>query len=174
MSDPDLTGQLLPGEVLVHVERVPRAVPPRPLSALRALARLTPQAGQAPLDRSGPVVAAGALPRAGGETPAHLRLFEAIFGRDALTCARILQPWYPGLTRRTVLALAALQGVRDDLASEEEPGRIPHEVRDPNDPAARRITAESGWAWPYFGSVAFGLSVRDAGNLHRGGHPSTE
>ena len=52
-----------------------------------------------------------------------------------------------------MLALAEIQGVRDEVASEEEPGRIPHEVRAPDDPIARRITAELGWVWPYYGSI---------------------
>ncbi|MBC3194871.1 hypothetical protein H7X46_27850 [Pseudonocardia sp. C8] len=153
MSPPDVAAQLWPGDRVVRVERTSRHSPARPLAALRSLGRLTPQGERTPLNRSGPVVAAGAMTRESGDPPEHLRLFEALFGRDALTCARILHPWYPGLTRRTVLALAALQGVRDDVASEEEPGRIPHEVREPGDPVAARITAGNGWAWPYYGSV---------------------
>jgi glycogen debranching enzyme len=152
---PELADELRPGELLVHVERVRRVLPHRPMSAVRALEELTPQAGRVPLGRSGPVVAAGSVPRdePGTQVPGYLRLYEALFGRDSLTCARILYPWYPGLARRTVLALAELQGLRDDVASEEEPGRIPHEVRAPDDPIARRITAERGWAWPYYGSI---------------------
>ncbi len=152
---PELADQLRPGERLLHVERIPHRVPPAALSAVRSLAALTPQAGRRALDRSGPVSAAGAVQRSTDEpdVPSHLRLFEALFGRDSLTCARILLPWYPGLARRTVLALARVQGTGDEVASEEEPGRIPHEVRDPSDPVARRITAEAGWAWPYYGSI---------------------
>jgi glycogen debranching enzyme len=152
---PELAGQLRPGELLVHLERVRRVVPDRPMSAVRALEELTPQAGRLPLGRSGPVAAAGSVRRdePGEEVPGYLRLFEALFGRDSLTCAQILYPWYPGVARRTVLALAEMQGTRDDVASEEEPGRIPHEVRAPDDPIARRITAERGWAWPYYGSI---------------------
>lgn len=154
-SAPELADQLKTGERLIHVERVAVARPAAPLSALEALGALTPQPGRTPLDRSGPVVASGRAPRSDDEAPAsrHLSLFEVLFGRDSLTCARILLPWYPGLARRTVLALAALQGNRDDVQSEEQPGRIAHEVRDPNDPIARAITADAGWSWPYYGSV---------------------
>jgi glycogen debranching enzyme len=100
-------------------------------------------------------MAACTAPRSDTDEPAnsHLRLFEALFGRDSLICARILLPHYPGLARQTVLALAALQGCREEVRSEEEPGRIPHEVREPEDPVARSITANAGWAWPYYGSI---------------------
>ncbi len=80
-------------------------------------------------------------------------LFTCLFGRDSLVITS-LQPTKDISTRlQTVCALAEHQGRQNDSASEEQPGRIPHEVRDSNDPQAKKITAESGWRFPYYGSV---------------------
>jgi glycogen debranching enzyme len=55
--------------------------------------------------------------------------FMALFGRDSLMTAWMLLPWDPGLTVGTLRTLAAWQGSEVDAASEEEPGKILHEVR---------------------------------------------
>jgi hypothetical protein len=55
--------------------------------------------------------------------------------------------------RTTILELARLQGVGEDIAREEELGRIVHEARSPDDPIAQKLSAERGWGWPYYGSV---------------------
>src|SRR5215469_7077903 len=64
-----------------------------------------------------PVVAAGAP------------WFMALFGRDSLLTASMLLPWDPNLALGTLRTLAAWQGSDFDDASEEEPGKILHEVR---------------------------------------------
>jgi glycogen debranching enzyme len=64
-----------------------------------------------------PVVAAGAP------------WFMALFGRDSLLTSWMLLPWDAGLAAGTLQTLAAWQGNEVDPASEEEPGRILHEVR---------------------------------------------
>jgi len=74
-----------------------------------------------------------------------LRLFEVVFGRDCLTVALIVADLFPRLLEATVLHLAAFQGQRFDAKSEEEPGRIAHEIRDPATPGP--------WKFPYYGSV---------------------
>jgi glycogen debranching enzyme len=80
-------------------------------------------------------------------------LFRCLFGRDSLIISSLLHSKDPSLQVNTVCALAASQGESVNPDSEEEPGRIPHEVRDINDPQARKIAAESGWQFPYYGSV---------------------
>jgi len=55
--------------------------------------------------------------------------FMALFGRDSLLTAWMLLPWDAGLAAGTLQTLAAWQGDVVDAASEEEPGRILHEVR---------------------------------------------
>jgi glycogen debranching enzyme len=64
-----------------------------------------------------PVVAAGAP------------WFMALFGRDSLLTAWMLLPWDARLAAGTLQTLATWQGTDMDAASEEEPGRILHEVR---------------------------------------------
>ncbi len=55
--------------------------------------------------------------------------FMALFGRDALLTSLMLLPLDRDLALGSLQSLAALQGGAVDPASEEEPGRIPHETR---------------------------------------------
>jgi glycogen debranching enzyme len=100
-----------------------------------------------------PVVAAGAP------------WFMALFGRDSLLTAWMLLPWDPGLALGTLRTLAAWQGSDFDTASEEEPGKILHEVR--FGPAA---SFALGGRSAYFGSAdATPLFVMLLGELLRWG-----
>lgn len=55
--------------------------------------------------------------------------FMALFGRDSLLSAWMVLPYEHKLALGTLQTLAAYQGTNFDLHSEEEPGRILHEVR---------------------------------------------
>ncbi|MEV7084496.1 glycogen debranching N-terminal domain-containing protein [Streptomyces sp. NPDC093085] len=55
--------------------------------------------------------------------------FLTLFGRDSLWAARMLLPLGTGLAAGTLRTLARRQGVRNDRDSEEQPGKILHEVR---------------------------------------------
>jgi glycogen debranching enzyme len=55
--------------------------------------------------------------------------FMTLFGRDALLTAWMTLPFDGSLARGVLATLAELQGQVDDPASEEQPGRIVHEVR---------------------------------------------
>jgi hypothetical protein len=55
--------------------------------------------------------------------------FLTLFGRDSLWAARMLLPLGTDLALSTLRALARRQGTRHDPATEEQPGRILHEVR---------------------------------------------
>lgn len=55
--------------------------------------------------------------------------FLTLFGRDALWTAFMALPFDPELARGTLRVLARRQGTRFDPISEEQPGRIVHEVR---------------------------------------------
>lgn len=74
--------------------------------------------------------------------------FMALFGRDALLTSWMALPFDPGLAAGTLRTLATHQGRRSDPMSEEEPGRILHEVRLGVDPA-RALGASP----IYYGSV---------------------
>lgn len=108
----------------------------RVLCELGRVERLTDLGTQGPL-----MASAGAL-----------SLFNCLFGRDAIRMAMDLLEDFPALSRTTLLALARLQGVRHHLRGEEEPGRILHEFRAPDDPHAIRLSA-AGWDFPYYGAV---------------------
>ena len=92
---------------------------------------------------NGPVVGARVSDANVGEEA--LRLFEVVFGRDSLTVALLVADLFPRLLEATVLHLAAFQGRQFDARSEEEPGRIAHEIRDPGTRGPRKF--------PYYGSV---------------------
>ena len=80
-------------------------------------------------------------------------LFRCLFGRDSLIIADFLGARVPGLRRGVIAALGEAQGENFNSKSEEEPGRIPHEVRDAGDERAREIMETEGWSFPYYGSV---------------------
>jgi glycogen debranching enzyme len=60
---------------------------------------------------------------------AGLPWFMALFGRDSLVTSYQLLPFAPELAATTLRALAAFQGKKVEQLTEEEPGRILHELR---------------------------------------------
>ncbi|MEU3348940.1 glycogen debranching N-terminal domain-containing protein [Streptomyces sp. NPDC006700] len=73
-------------------------------------------------------------PRSPGDRPdqflaAGAPWFLTLFGRDSLWAARMLLPLGTELAAGTLRTLARRQGGVDDPASEEQPGKILHEVR---------------------------------------------
>lgn len=79
-------------------------------------------------------------------------LFHCLFGRDSIRMATDLVDDFPRLVHATLIELARMQGVVDNPRGDEEPGRILHEFRHPDDPHAIRL-AEAGWDFPYYGAV---------------------
>ena len=74
--------------------------------------------------------------------------FMALFGRDSLLTGWMTLPFSPDLTMGTLRTLARMQGTKLDPMSEEEPGRILHEVRR----GADRSVALGGNS-VYYGSI---------------------
>lgn len=104
------------------------------------------------------VISGWEVPFAAGTLPHHhnieeQNLYTCLFGRDALIIARFLYPTHTHFLSQAVQALGAFQGHSLVAASEEEPGRIPHEVRDSTDSRGVEISKGSGWVFPYYGSV---------------------
>lgn len=154
MREGDITSgtqlDLLPGEVVVSIRRVDGERRPHYPDAIRALTALARVDSPARIGQRGPVLAAIAHP---GEDDPELHSFEAVFGRDSLISALSAGSRFPALLLETVRYLAIHQGRNFDESKAEEPGRIPHEIRSPDDPVAKRLTAENGWGWPYYGSI---------------------
>lgn len=149
--DSNVDIRLLPNERLIScVQHPPRERTTRP-SSLEQILRLTRANHPGEIGRFGPSIAALAFDI--DTSPAHLRLYETVFGRDSLRVAIDLIPSYPELARTTILELAHTQGTGFYTGREEEVGRIVHEVRDPSDPIARELSEKLGWEWPYYGSV---------------------
>lgn len=80
--------------------------------------------------------------------------FASLFGRDALVAALQLLPVDPSIADATLTALGAVLGTRDDPEREEEPGKVPHEVR------SHDLDEYVAHGWPvrdgelrYYGSV---------------------
>jgi glycogen debranching enzyme len=76
-------------------------------------------------------------------------LFNCLFGRDAIRTAMDLLDDFPQVARATLLDLARLQGVRVHPRAEEEPGRILHEHREPDDPIRQQNAGR--WDFPFYG-----------------------
>ena len=106
-----------------------------------------------------PVVAAGAP------------WFMALFGRDSLLTGWMSLALDPRLALCTLRTLARLQGTRIDLLSEEQPGRILHEVR-----LGREAAVTLGGGKAYYGTAdATPLFVMLLGELDRwGGLPDAD
>ncbi|MEP7204853.1 MAG: amylo-alpha-1,6-glucosidase [Candidatus Saccharibacteria bacterium] len=155
-------------EIIHHDARTFKSVP----SSLEQMMRLTQSSTPNEIGAYGPSVASMAFdvsastsvepdnsPLEGPDdkfnlpAPEHLRLFETVFGRDALRAASELISSYPDLARTTTLRLAELQGVGYNTNREEQPGQIVHEARDEHDPIAKSLSKTRGWGWPYYGSV---------------------
>jgi glycogen debranching enzyme len=65
-------------------------------------------------------------PSLGADDPGR---YNCLFGRDSLITALAVLPVRPDVAAATLRALAALQGTREDVTWDEEPGKIVHEVR---------------------------------------------
>jgi glycogen debranching enzyme len=91
--------------------------------------------------------------------------FMALFGRDSLLSSYMALPVDPSLALGTLRTLARHQGTGDDPVTEEQPGRILHEVRLGVDP-----WLEGGRQGAYYGTVdATPLFVMLLGELRRWG-----
>jgi len=96
--------------------------------------------------------------------------FMTLFGRDSLLTSWMLLPVDPTVALGTLQTLAQLQGSRVDALSEEEPGRILHEVRTGLD-----TEMALGGSNLYYGSIdATPLFVMLLGELRRWGLASSE
>ncbi len=95
--------------------------------------------------------------------------FLTLFGRDSIWSALMALPHDPGLARGTLRALARRQGTSHDEDTEEQPGKILHEVR-------RGALADRGDLPPfYYGTVdATPLFVVLAHEAWRWGLPDAE
>lgn len=90
--------------------------------------------------------------------------FMTLFGRDSLLTSWLALPLDPNLAHGTLVRLAELQGTKIDPLTEEEPGKILHELRY----GARQ--GEGGGGHAYYGSVdSTPLFVVLLGELRRWG-----
>lgn len=93
--------------------------------------------------------------------------FMSVFGRDSLLASHMALPLDQSLVEGTVRVLAGHQGEREDALSEEEPGKIIHELRH-----GEHLTGASHGSGKsaYYGSVdATPLFVMMVGELWRWG-----
>jgi glycogen debranching enzyme len=91
--------------------------------------------------------------------------FMTLFGRDSLLTSWMLLPLDPSLALGTMRTLASLQGTKVSPATEEEPGKILHEMR-----AGMQASLWLGGSSVYYGTVdATPLFVMLLGELRRWG-----
>ncbi|HLI15343.1 MAG TPA: glycogen debranching N-terminal domain-containing protein [Acidimicrobiales bacterium] len=137
-------------------QRTPKAISGRPGLNV-ALAQSIEDLGALrifdPANPARPVIAAGAP------------WFMTLFGRDSLIASLMTLAVDPTLAVGTLQTLARFQGRRVDPLSEEEPGRILHEVR-----RGLQVGPELPLGTPYYGSIdATPLFVVLVGELYRWG-----
>jgi len=70
-----------------------------------------------------PMTVGGPIPAAG------LPWFMALFGRDSIITSYQALPFDSRLAKATLISLAGWQGTEENHFREEEPGKIPHEIR---------------------------------------------
>ncbi len=91
--------------------------------------------------------------------------FMTIFGRDSLLTSWMILPLDPSLALGTLRTLASLQGTKSDPSTEEEPGKILHEMR-----FGMQASLWLGGGSVYYGSIdATPLFVMLLGELRRWG-----
>jgi glycogen debranching enzyme len=69
------------------------------------------------------------LPEGSSIPAAGLPWFMALFGRDSVITSYQALPFVPELAKTTLRVLSKLQGTKVDAFRDEEPGKIPHELR---------------------------------------------
>jgi glycogen debranching enzyme len=74
--------------------------------------------------------------------------FVALFGRDSLITALEMLPYDPGVASHTLRLLATYQGTREDDFTDEQPGKILHELR-----VGEQVHLHEVPQMPYYGSV---------------------
>ncbi|WP_413451687.1 glycogen debranching N-terminal domain-containing protein [Georgenia phoenicis] len=96
--------------------------------------------------------------------------FMALFGRDSLLTSWMTLPFSPDLAMGTLRTLARMQGTTIDPMTEEQPGRILHEVRRGAD-----LSLALGGNSVYYGSIdSTPLFVMVVGRAARWGVPMAE
>jgi glycogen debranching enzyme len=182
-------------DVTVSVQVVPRldgvTIPPRygpgqPIEASQPAARLAEWRQTAP-SVSTPATRLSALLATSAEDLGALRIFDpdhpervvvaagvpwfmTLFGRDSLLTSWMLLPVDPTVALGTLQSLAQLQGSKVDPLTEEEPGRILHEVRSGLD-----AEMALGGGNVYYGSIdATPLFVMLLGELRRWGQAAPD
>jgi glycogen debranching enzyme len=96
--------------------------------------------------------------------------FMALFGRDSLLTSWMALPLDQQLALGTLQTLARFQGTQEDPLTEEQPGRILHEVR-----LGREAALALGGGRAYYGTAdATPLFVALLGELHRWGLPAAD
>jgi glycogen debranching enzyme len=143
--------QLASDERLVHIEPCQLVLPSHREAPLSVLLRMASVNRPGELGGGGPLIASLANPE--NSANPELRRYEAVFGRDALYSAAFLADLYPQLEAGTVRFLAGFQAKKNDPLALAAPGKIPNHIRDPDDPLARKLTAETGRRWPWFGGT---------------------
>ncbi len=178
-ADVTVSVQVVP--VLDGVETPPRYVLGQPIETSQPATRLAAWRQTAP-SVSTPEERLSSLLATSAEDLGALRIFDpehpdrvvvaagvpwfmTLFGRDSLLTSWMLLPVDPTVALGTLQTLANLQGSRVDPLTEEEPGRILHEVRSGLD--AEMVL---GGGNTYYGSVdATPLFVMLLGELRRWG-----
>lgn len=106
------------------------------------------------------VPASISFPQVKGFDKALAAFERAFFPQDALLAAQAVKANHPEFLYDSVCASIMYQGLWNEgdkmtrgLKYEAAVGRVPHEIREPDDETARSLSEVRKWGWPFYGSL---------------------
>lgn len=147
----------LPNEEIVEIKHVDIQPPLHHMSVIKAILDLTAANNTDEIGLYGPSNAANASEA--NKDVAELNLYSEFFPRDGHVVAELLYDIYPALTEATIMASVTSSGVRENLRSpagpqdEQEYGKVPHQIRDKNDPRVLERAMSKDRGYPYYGAI---------------------
>ena len=147
----------LPNETIEEIQHVELQQPDRHMSVIKAIHSLTASRRSNEVGLNGPSNAANASET--NKNVPEMNLYSRFYPRDAHVVAEILHETHPALTEATIMASLAHTGVRENLRAphgpqdEQERGKVPHEIRDVDDPHVLERAKSKDRAYPYYGAI---------------------
>lgn len=150
--------RILPDETLLDVTDVQINLPDRHLSAIETMTSLTNVRRPEDIGKNGPSDAAYTPPENAHNK--YLDKFNHHFPRDGHVISEFIFTRHPLLTYATVMTSLRYMGVEnnydkpiDGPFDEQEIGKVPHEILNPNHPTAIRLRDKKNWGFPYYGAT---------------------
>jgi glycogen debranching enzyme len=150
--------RILPDETLLGVSDIAIPLPNKHLSAIQTMLELTNVRYVRDIGKNGPSDAAYTPPE--NTHNKFLDKFNHHFPRDGHVIAEFIFDRHPLLTEATVITSLRYMGIennydtpREGPLDEQEDGKVPHEILNPNHPTAIKLREKKNWGFPYYGAT---------------------